>query len=156
MTDAERDAAASDIAVLKEQIVMLKEHIAHERELREQATAMADIERDRQAAEYERRLEELNGAHARALQDRTELVQKSVYDLTQRDLAAWKLQVTTENTLLAERLRGDQVTTADRLRKDAADMALAIARNQRLVSLILGGLMFALAVANFFLAQSPR
>jgi len=149
MTDAERDAAASDIAVLKIQI-------NHERELREQAIKMADAERLRYEAEMARRLEELNGAHARQISDRSELVQKSVYDLTQRDLASWKLQVTTENTLLAERLRADQVATADRLRQDAADMANAIARNQRLVSLILGGLMCVLAVANFLLAHSPR
>jgi hypothetical protein len=146
VTDAERDAAAADLAVLREQI-------KHERELREMTTRMADAERARQASEYERRLEELNGAHARALQDRTELVQKSVYDLTQRDLAAWKLQVTAENTVLAERLRADQVATADRLRKDAADMANAIAHSQRLVSTFLGVLMFVLAVVNFILAH---
>jgi len=149
VTDAERDAAAADLAVLKEQI-------KHERELREQAVMMANAERLRYEAEMARRLEELNGAHTRQLADRTELVQKSVYDLTQRDLASWKLQVTAENTLLAERLRADQVATADRLRADAADMANAIARNQRLVSLILGGLMCVLAVANFLLAHSPR
>jgi hypothetical protein len=153
MTDAERDAAATDIAVLKEQIKQLEQQIGHERELREQAVAMATAERLRYEAEMARRLEELNGSHARQLADRSELVQKSVYDLTQRDLASWKLQVTTENTLLAERLRNDQIAAADRLRADAADMAAAIARNQRATTIFLSGFSLLLAVVSFFLAH---
>jgi hypothetical protein len=51
LTDAERDAAAADLAVRKEQIKHLKEEIAHERELREQATEMANVALARQAIE---------------------------------------------------------------------------------------------------------
>jgi GH35 family endo-1,4-beta-xylanase len=159
LTDAERDAAAADLAVLKEQIKHLKEEIAHERELREQATEMANIALARQAIEYERRLEDLNGAHAQRLADRSELVQKSVYELTQRDLgvyqremAEWKLQVTAENTLLAERLRAEQAASAERLRKDAADMAAEFARSQRMTQLL--GVL--LAALTFFLAHFTR
>ena len=142
MTSADPEAPAARHAYDAAGIAVLKEQIRHERELRELAVKMAEAERLRYEAEVARRLEELNGAHANALADRTELVQKSVYELTQRELAAWKLQVTTDMALMAERLRGDQVSAVNRL-----------ARSQWVASFTLGVLMFVLAVANFLLAH---
>jgi len=121
---------------------LLETKLQHERELREAAERATAAALEKQAAEYERRLAELNGAHARSLQDRADFVQRSIYEQTQKELATWKLQVTAEQTIMAERLRADQVAAAT-----------ALATSQRTVNLTLTGFMVILAIANFVLAR---
>jgi hypothetical protein len=123
-------------------IALLKEQIKHERELREQTARNNELALEKQASEYERRLDELNHAHARSLEDRTQFLQANIYEQTQKELAAWKLQVTTDTTIMAERLKADQVATAT-----------ALASNQRMVNWIMSALMIMLAVANFLYAR---
>ena len=67
--------------------------VLHERELREQQAKALERALELQAKEYDRRLEDLNHAHARALSAEAHTVQQAVYDATMEDLDVWKASV---------------------------------------------------------------
>lgn len=62
-----------------------------------------DKARALQAEEYARRLDELNHAHAQALEDRGEFVLRAVYELHCKERANWEAKI--ENELAVSRGR---------------------------------------------------
>ena len=85
-----------------------EQDVQHERDLREQAERSAAHQLGKQAAEYERRLTDLNHSHARSLQDKAEFLQKSLYDQTQADFQEWKLGVATDLAAREARIKESQ------------------------------------------------
>ena len=82
---------------------VLKLMVRHERELREQSAVALEKALALQAREYDRRLAELNHAHARALEDKAMFLQKALYEQTQRDFQTWREEIIA--TLAADRER---------------------------------------------------
>lgn len=74
---------------------LIEQRIQHERELREANAIQLNLALEKQAAEYERRLDELNHAHARALNDRESFVTKDVFDIHCREFQTWRLDIAT-------------------------------------------------------------
>jgi hypothetical protein len=87
--------------------------VQHERELREQNAKALEQALKLQAHEYDRRLDQLNGEHQRALEDKAQYLQRIVFDQSQKDFAAWKEQYHNDHAALAERItQNREVLTA--------------------------------------------
>ena len=73
---------------MRKKYILLR--IAHERELREQSERLHDEARRLQAAEYERRLNDLNNSHERALAEARRVVPQTEFEIyketTRREL----------------------------------------------------------------------
>jgi hypothetical protein len=67
---------------------LLAERLAAERALREQAVAYIDKALQLQAAEYERRLDDLNHAHAQAVEAQAKTVPREMFDQYVKETAA--------------------------------------------------------------------
>ena len=78
---------------------LIQQRIDHERELREATATQLKIALDLQAKEYERRLEDLNGAHKRAAEERAMFVKQDMYDARSRTIDEWKETHTKEQEL---------------------------------------------------------
>lgn len=113
------------------------QQVEREKELRELSEQKTDLALKKQALEYERRLDDLNHAHARSLEDRAAYVQREIYEQTQKDFQNWKVQVTADSTQLAERLRSEQAATAS-----------ALATSQRFVNWMLAAISLVMGLAG--------
>lgn len=69
----------------------------------EERVANRDIERERQAAEYSRRLDELNHAHEQAAKDKAQFLQKDTYDRSEASTLIWRRDVDKVITTLSTR-----------------------------------------------------
>ena len=67
---------------------LLAERLAAERALREQAVAYIDKALQLQASEYERRLDDLNHAHAQAVEAQAKTVPREMFDQYVKETAA--------------------------------------------------------------------
>jgi hypothetical protein len=69
---------------------LIQQRIEHERELREETAKQLKLALDLQAKEYERRLDDLNGAHKRAVEERGMFVKQDMYDARLNGIDDWK------------------------------------------------------------------
>jgi hypothetical protein len=104
---------------VSEQDLILKVAVLEER------IANAKETLDKQAKEYERRLDELNHAHERSIEDKLEFLEKSVYEKSEDEHDQWRRAVATRLDVMA----GKDATKA-------AMLALALAIIGVLASLV--------------------
>lgn len=83
---------------------ILKREIKHEKELREMASAMGQMALEKQAAEYERRLDDLNHSHSLAQQRDAEFLKRETYDVGQKEFERWKLEMERKDAATTARL----------------------------------------------------
>jgi hypothetical protein len=82
---------------------LIQQRIEHERELREENSRQLKVALDLQAREYERRLEDLNGAHRRQADDRALFVKQEIFDIYCRSAEKWREEhITEQNTWRSE------------------------------------------------------
>lgn len=81
------------IAAIQHEHELISSEIRHERELREQAMEQRDWALSKQAEEYERRLGELNHAHAKANEDKQAFLLKITYENFIKEFDSWKLEI---------------------------------------------------------------
>lgn len=69
----------------------------------EERVANRDIERERQAQEYSRRLDDLNHAHEQAAKDKVQFLQRETYDRSEASMLIWRRDVDKSLTALSTR-----------------------------------------------------
>ena len=78
---------------------LIQQRIEHERELREENAKQLKLALDLQAREYVRRLDDLNGAHKRAAEERQLFVKQDMYDVRLSGIDEWKEAHTREQEM---------------------------------------------------------
>ena len=78
---------------------LIQQRIDHEREMREESAKQLKLALDLQAKEYERRLEDLNGAHKRQAEERSFFVKQEIFDIHCRSAEKWREEHITEQNI---------------------------------------------------------
>jgi hypothetical protein len=84
---------------IEARVARMETHVAMLDRLLQERVAALDRATELQACEYARRLDELNHAHAQALQDRGHFLAREVWEAYISQLESWRASVTTELAL---------------------------------------------------------
>ena len=129
MREPKAEELANDLAQLREFLIAAIQHehdlmtaaLANEIEGRRESERMIEKARAIQANEYERRLDELNHAHAKANEDKQAFLLKVTYEAFVKEFDTWKLGIV--SGIAAE---GAKATASARLWAIGTSLAVVI------------------------------